>query len=201
MMYVSGKEMKTCRKCNELLPLDEYWNNKRNKDGKNSYCIACCKKKWNEKPGRPRKGRAEYVPPTEKFCKGCDQTLPASSFDARPERGNGQALRARCKQCSAKAHDAWREKNPGASRVRNLKSKYGISEDEYMEMLDKQGGGCALCGSTESKWATSPWLHVDHNHDTGEVRGLLCHICNIVVGGIEKTPEMDIDKLLTWCGR
>ena len=193
--------MKACRKCNELLPLDEFWKDKSTKDGKTTRCIACLKKKWNEKPGRPRKGRAEYVPPTEKFCNGCKKTLPASLFDVRPERGNGKALRSRCKECTARAHDSWREKNPGASRARNLKSKYGISEDEYMEMLDKQGGGCALCGSTESKWTTSPWLHVDHHHDTGEVRGLLCHICNIVVGGIEKTPEMDIAKLLKWCDR
>jgi hypothetical protein len=193
--------MKSCSKCSELLPLHEFWTDKSNKSGLKSSCIACCKTAWNAKPGRPPKGRAEYVPPTEKFCNGCEQTLPASSFSVRHERAKGKALRARCKQCVGKAHDEWRAKNPGASRVRNLKSKYGISEAEYMKMLDEQGGGCALCGSKESKWATSPWLHVDHNHDTGEVRGLLCHLCNIVVGGIEKTPDMDIDKLLKWCDR
>jgi RNase P subunit RPR2 len=200
MTYVSGKELKTCKKCNELLPYDQFWNDKYTKDGKTGRCIACLKKRWNDKPRRPRKGRKEYVPPVEKFCKGCDQTWPASCFDIRYERGNGNSLRARCKKCNAKAHDSWREKNPGASRSRNLKSKYGISIDDYMKILDNQGGGCALCGSLNSKWATSSWLHLDHNHKTGEVRGLLCHTCNIIVGGIENTPEIDIDKLLKWCG-
>jgi len=193
--------MKVCRKCNQLLHLDEFWKDKNNKDGKTSRCISCLKKKWNDKPGRPRKGRAEYVPPTVKLCGGCNRTLPASAFGVRHDRGNGKSLRSRCKQCTSKAHDSWRDKNPGASRERNLKAKYGISADDYMKILDTQGGGCALCGSTESRWTTSPWLHVDHNHSTGEVRGLLCHICNIVVGGIEKTPNMDIDKLLKWCER
>lgn len=201
MTYVSGKELKTCNKCNELLHRDEFWNDKHAKDGKTTRCIACLKKKWAENPGRPRKGRAKYVTLTEKLCRGCDQILPASSFGARNERGGGKALRSRCKKCVSKSHKAWREKNPDASRNRNLMSKYGITEDQYLQMLEWQNGGCALCGSKESKWSSSPWLHVDHDHKTGKVRGLLCHTCNIVVGGIENTPEMDIDKMLDWCGR
>jgi hypothetical protein len=198
---MSGHDLKTCSKCHEVLHVSEFYKDKQNKSGLKSWCVACCKKKWAEKPGRPRKGRKEYVPPTEKHCKGCDRTLPADSFYRRADRADGKALYARCKECQSASYKSWAAKNPGASRERNLKSKYGIDAEEYMRLLEEQGGGCALCGSEESRWESSPWLHVDHDHETGEVRGLLCHLCNIAVGCIENTPNMDVQKLLKWCSR
>lgn len=58
-------------------------------------------------------------------------------------------------------------------------------------MLDAQGGVCDICGSPESGWSTSPFLHVDHDHVTGENRGLLCHQCNIGVGLVENGMPID----------
>ncbi len=50
----------------------------------------------------------------------------------------------------------------------------GVTDSEYAAMLDRQGGGCAICGTTPK----TRRLNVDHDHRTGAVRGLLCHRCN-----------------------
>lgn len=57
--------------------------------------------------------------------------------------------------------------------------KRGIELDDagYDRLLEAQGGGCALCGATPKKRR----LHVDHDHRSGAVRGLLCYRCNVVV--------------------
>lgn len=62
-------------------------------------------------------------------------------------------------------------------RVRNI-TQYGISEQEYLEKLDAQGGVCAICKGTNSKRR----LCVDHDHTTGKVRDLLCTQCNAGLG-------------------
>ncbi len=67
----------------------------------------------------------------------------------------------------------WQEKNL-------LKSRYGISNEEWKRMFDAQCGQCALCGIHQSK--TKKALHVDHCHKSNKVRGLLCSICNQALG-------------------
>lgn len=62
------------------------------------------------------------------------------------------------------------------SRESNLKRLYGITLQQYDELLERQGGGCAICERPAEVFKTS--LCVDHSHKTGEIRGLLCHYCN-----------------------
>lgn len=62
---------------------------------------------------------------------------------------------------------------------RYIRRQYGITIDEYDAILEKQGGGCAICkGDTKGRGR----YHVDHCHETGKVRGLLCAKCNILLG-------------------
>jgi DNA-directed RNA polymerase subunit RPC12/RpoP len=61
-----------------------------------------------------------------------------------------------------------------------LKYRFGISLKEYNEMFQLQNGRCAICGKHQSELSKS--LSVDHNHDTKEIRGLLCQNCNSVLG-------------------
>jgi hypothetical protein len=65
-----------------------------------------------------------------------------------------------------------------AARKSELKRKYGITEAEYFDMLDKQQGKCAICECEPQ----GKDFAVDHNHKTGEVRGLLCSNCNTGIG-------------------
>ncbi len=69
-----------------------------------------------------------------------------------------------------------------------LKVKYGITIDQYEDMLEKQGGVCAICHKSNGDIP----LGVDHDHETGKVRGLLCNKCNLILGMIKD----DIDLLI-----
>ena len=68
------------------------------------------------------------------------------------------------------------------------KRKFGISVDDYESMLENQRGLCAACGRPETSMRNGKVkrLAVDHNHTTGEVRGLLCCKCNTVIGFTEE---------------
>ena len=61
----------------------------------------------------------------------------------------------------------------------NLATRYGITPADYKQMLDRQGGKCAVCGDQMARPV------VDHCHQTGRVRGILCHHCNIKLPVIE----------------
>ena len=63
-------------------------------------------------------------------------------------------------------------------RKRILKTNYGITPTEYEKIFVKQGGVCAICGKSPGEQR----LNVDHGHDTGRVRGLLCRHCNLMLG-------------------
>jgi hypothetical protein len=69
-------------------------------------------------------------------------------------------------------------------RAYQLKAKFGITPEQYQEMLKAQNGVCAICFQKETRRA----LSVDHNHITGKVRGLLCDDCNHGIGKL-KTDE------------
>lgn len=61
-----------------------------------------------------------------------------------------------------------------------LQSAYGITEKDYNKLFEEQCGGCAICGTHQSKLKKA--LSVDHNHETGQIRGLLCNKCNLLLG-------------------
>lgn len=75
----------------------------------------------------------------------------------------------------------YRERHPTSQRDRDLRTKYGITVGQYEDMLLFQGQRCAICHTVRS----ARLLHVDHDHDTGQVRGLLCVRCNTFLGYIE----------------
>ena len=73
--------------------------------------------------------------------------------------------------------------DPQVRRKYALRQKYGLSLEEYDTMMHKQNGACAICGSNGR-------LHVDHNHDTGKVRGLLCMDCNTGIGKLQDSADL-----------
>lgn len=75
-----------------------------------------------------------------------------------------------------------RKANKRATQNANLKANYGITIEKYEEMLDKQDFGCAICGREMGYGKKSERLCVDHNHETGEIRELLCKPCNTGLG-------------------
>jgi hypothetical protein len=79
-------------------------------------------------------------------------------------------------------------------RAADLQRKYGLTMDDYNAMLTAQENKCAVCGSYSYRKRT---LDVDHNHETGKVRGLLCSHCNrVVIAGVERIGLERITKYL-----
>ena len=74
------------------------------------------------------------------------------------------------------------DKGKALKRKEALTENYGIDEEEYNKILEKQVGLCAICGSDSPRRKGSKNFAVDHNHTTMEVRGLLCHPCNVMIG-------------------
>ena len=72
-----------------------------------------------------------------------------------------------------------------------LKSKYGITREQYDALLASQGGKCAACGNNVVG-NKSKMMCVDHDHKTGRVRGLLCRSCNLAAGSLKDDPERAI---------
>lgn len=83
-----------------------------------------------------------------------------------------------------------RIKHPERKRNTALRSNYGLSLSEFNLLLASQDGGCAICGNKESGGKHNKNLHVDHDHDSGVVRGILCASCNFAIGLLKDDPEL-----------
>jgi hypothetical protein len=70
--------------------------------------------------------------------------------------------------------------DPKKARESHLRKCYGLTLESYNDMLAYQGGACACCGN-----GSHIPMHIDHNHKTGKVRGILCHHCNLMLGNAQ----------------
>jgi hypothetical protein len=114
-------------------------------------------------------------------------------YDADPERRRRAVERARAWQArNAERYAAMLERRNGSPaykqslRAAHLKRKYGMTPADFERMLAAQDGRCAICGAPP---ADGQSLHVDHCHDTGLVRGLLCFNCNAGLGMFDHDGE------------
>jgi hypothetical protein len=105
----------------------------------------------------------------------------------------------RCKACLATAQREYRRKRPkdywkNKDRKYTLKKRYGVCIDEYEKKIIELGNRCEICNDDpsldETKSKNHKMLHVDHDHSTGKVRGLICNGCNRALGFIND----NIDK-------
>jgi len=93
-------------------------------------------------------------------------------------------------RAQANARDRYKKKmaiNPAFAKEKSRKQRYGISPAQYEEMLQQQNGVCAVC---EQPPLADSSLHVDHNHETGKVRELLCLNCNNAIGHAQESADM-----------
>lgn len=124
-------------------------------------------------------------------CQTCKIEKPENDYrDRRPH----------CRECERAGHRAygkanrgkrnarlrkWRRDNPEAARAldrrKALKKNYGLTPEQVDQMTADQGGRCAICTKETD-------LLIDHCHETGEVRALLCVTCNTMIGWIENNP-------------
>jgi hypothetical protein len=125
-----------------------------------------------------------------KTCTRCGKPRPLADFHKRARSKDGR--HPYCKTCNKANAAEWRRNNPerrkAISRRYHLDSTYGLSTAEYDAMLAAQGGGCAICHRPEPMGRGR--FHVDHCHETGRVRALLCDPCNRGIGLLRDNPEV-----------
>lgn len=122
-------------------------------------------------------------------CNACNQDLPLDRFYIRSDRAG--TPHPKCKECQRLARVKRKQENPGLSadvaRRDALRKMYGITPAEYERILDNQEGVCAICHKPSHDGRR---LHVDHDHLTGRVRGLLCHRCNSGIGSFRDSSRL-----------
>lgn len=139
-----------------------------------------------------------------KTCGACKRELPTSSFYPK-RRGEEIGCSHRCKSCESirskqrveSETSAERETRLSTQRAWWFKSQYGITVEEFNQMVDIQGGRCACCKREPQGKGAAAVLNVDHDHVTGRVRGLLCNPCNQAMGLMKDNPVM-IRQLLKY---
>jgi hypothetical protein len=151
-----------------------------------------------------------------KVCTKChlEKSLE-NDFSKHPYALDGRA--SWCKSCFGEWHKKYeykRRRNPETRaailekdrkynksrtslslRRSSIKRKYGISLEEWERIFELQGRKCACCGSSEPR-SEKGW-HMDHNHETGNNRGILCHPCNVVLGLVKESSE-HLEKLIAY---
>ena len=121
-----------------------------------------------------------------KRCYRCEKYLNRDKYWKTQWNRKGYKM---CKLCGKKYASVYYKKNKDSVeyvegwRERHLKRKYGISIEQYNKMFYEQGGKCKICGCMKNKNKRQYFMNVDHCHETGKVRGILCSKCNIILGG------------------
>lgn len=157
-----------------------------------TYCRACqlavdraSKERHRDRVNALRREQwAQPVDLTEiRRCPRCGEDKPRADFPA-----NGKA--GYCKPCRA----AYARDRNRIQRDKRREERWGLTTEQFADLLRKQGGGCAICGGTRitnGRWISGDGrdLHVDHDHVTGQIRGLLCNRCNPALGMMDDDPH------------
>ena len=124
-----------------------------------------------------------------KECSKCGASKPKSEYYA--QKSNKDGLYSYCKSCTCGIQRD-RRKKYGTEYYRNKRfiKKYGINYSAYQQMLMEQDHKCLVCGIEYDENDRTTTFFVDHNHSTGEVRGLLCQRCNTGLGMFQDDPAI-----------
>ena len=151
--------MRFCSRCKTDKPLSSFYEVKR-KSGNtfhSSWCKQCFSSKKRELSISPKSAPLEI-----KRCSICNEGKHNSLYTKNSRNYDG--LSTHCKSCKK-----------SIDYNCNLKRKYNITKEIYLQMKKDQNDTCKICRLEKE-------LVVDHCHSTGKVRGLLCHLCNTLIG-------------------
>lgn len=149
-------------------------------------------------PPEEVKRRLEERRGDTKKCTKCGEAKPRTEFSKAYDGKHGPVLRPSCKACQSARAREWFAENPKRTaankRKFNLAKNYGLTVADYNALLRAQGGVCAVCGKGEpnahGRTGKQFALAVDHCHETGRVRGLLCQKCNRAIGLLGDDPVL-----------
>jgi hypothetical protein len=119
--------------------------------------------------------------PSQLTCATCGRSKPVTEFPRNKRSSTG--YHCYCKLCHNSRNRNFVKNRYGGSRHYHLRGRYGIGADEVDELIRRQGGVCAVCRKREAK-------QVDHDHETGAVRGIVCLLCNAAMGAFHDDPDL-----------
>lgn len=139
----------------------------------------------SEEARRARYTRQQNGPKT---CTKCGIAKDRSEFAKSKDGKYGPILMSVCRSCKSIRALQWfydnRERSLANQRARRMRKEYDLEVEEYEALLIRQDHRCAICGEKETtiRGGKLQTLSVDHCHDTGRIRGLLCNTCNRAIG-------------------
>lgn len=161
--------MKCCSRCHQNKPLENFGIQRGKPRAACQACLAVDgQQRYATKYRRPA---APYGHP----CAECAAPIPPKKIGGAPR-----------KYCTKECAVAANRKQRKADTRRYQLARYGLTQQQYDNMLASQGGVCAICLAEP---VDRP-LSVDHCHSTGVVRGLLCHGCNVGLGYYRDAPDL-----------
>lgn len=158
------------------------------------WCFHHYRRAWRTGDPQANKPKGAYGADREtRTCSKCGETKPAEAFG---KRNGGRWYKSWCRPCESAARLEYARRDPRSPEERSLaywrraiKREYGITEADYDRMLAEQGGRCAICAATECGGGRARFC-IDHDHETGAVRGLLCNRCNAAIGRMEDSADL-----------
>ena len=150
---------KVCRTCKEEKDIDDFTICSKNKDGRLTECRDCYKERCNKwKEDNPEKYKGYQIKYRKNNTEKCNQATKDSKV-----------------------------KYPGHDRNWYLNFRYGISIEDYEQLLKHQNYSCAICKRHYTEFKKK--LSVDHDHENDIIRGLLCDRCNTAIGLFQDNVE------------
>jgi Recombination endonuclease VII len=188
--------LKTCTKCKLPLPPSNFYNQKGCKDNLRSRCKVCQGKYTRNKESLYRSkglcvrdGKNPIAPTSKSFCREClDKAATAIKKRQATRKQEGK-----CFDCdNPKVTAQFCEEHRKLRSNRFYKYKYGITVEEKREMYYQQNGKCEIC---KKEILTSRDCNLDHDHETNQIRGLLCGDCNRGLGAFKDNVEILLNTI------
>lgn len=167
---------KRCSTCNVVKPAESFASNKMKDDGLQARCRLCCLRvrRIKDSGQRPVYWKDVLRALDLKCCSRCGETKARDDFSlANTAKGNRDSRYGWCAQCC---------------RTKNLEYRFpnaGMTGEE-LDALVRSTRSCQICGDQLNG---GRHLHIDHCHDTGRVRGVLCQWCNVALGNFRDDAE------------
>lgn len=114
-----------------------------------------------------------------RLCTGCNTRLSLDHFSFRLNKRGVRRQKSRCNDCQ---------------KDRQFRHRYGITREDFDKLTREQHGLCAICKKPEPRYK---YLSVDHDHETSKVRGLLCSLCNPMIG-YAKESIVTLESAITY---
>ena len=155
------------------------------------------------------------LPQTERKCTDCSNTKPVSDFHGKGVSSKGvKKYQSYCRSCANKrrrvreskdlflkekrqkyAQKSNKQRTKESRKLehdyfKEVKTLYGITKEQYLTLLKDQHNSCAICFIDFTNWSSKRRPHIDHDHETGVIRGILCGPCNMGIGQLKDSVDL-----------